>query len=182
VRIGAKPLQVLSQTVAPALAERWARWIVWAEEYARADYSNPRGLAVYTLSDDSAAEPPDDIPTESAPEAERAGEPAPVRAGVEEASEYAQTREGIFTNVNDVWSAVLGELKRQMTRATFDTWVRPTRALGYEGEALVVQVASEYAKEWLENRLAVTVERTLGSVAGRALAIRYVFSENGPTA
>ena len=42
-------------------------------------------------------------------------------------------------NVDEVWKAALGELQLEMTRATFDTWVRPNSdhlMLGLSGTTL----------------------------------------------
>jgi chromosomal replication initiator protein len=64
-------------------------------------------------------------------------------------------------NARDIWHATLGELQLQMTKATFDTWVRPTRAVSYEDGSMTVGVHSSYAKEWLENRLDTTIRRTV---------------------
>jgi DNA-binding Lrp family transcriptional regulator len=78
-----------------------------------------------------------------------------------------------------LWEQVLGELQLELTRATFDTWLRPTRAVGREEGVLVVQVASVYAREWLESRLQGMVERALERVAGEPLRVRFVVGEGG---
>jgi DNA-binding Lrp family transcriptional regulator len=78
-----------------------------------------------------------------------------------------------------LWERVLGELQLELTRATFDTWLRPTRAVGREEGVLVVQVASVYAREWLESRLQGMVERALERVAGEPLRVRFVVGEGG---
>ena len=65
-----------------------------------------------------------------------------------------------------LWERVLGELQLELTRATFDTWLRPTRGVGREEGVLMVRVASVYAREWLESRLQGVVERALERVAG----------------
>jgi chromosomal replication initiator protein len=80
-------------------------------------------------------------------------------------------------NPNDIWHATLGELQLQMTKATFDTWVRPTFAIGYEDGAMIVGVHSPYAKEWLENRLHTTIQRTLTGILGRSAEVHYVVKE-----
>jgi chromosomal replication initiator protein len=69
---------------------------------------------------------------------------------------------------------VLGELQLELTRATFDTWLRPTRAVRRDDGALVVQVASVYAREWLESRLQGMVERAVERVAGEPLTVQFV--------
>ncbi len=84
-------------------------------------------------------------------------------------------------NANDIWHATLGELQLQMTKATFDTWVRPTHAINYEDGAMTVGVHSPYAKEWLENRLQATIQRTLTGIVGRSVQVEYVVKDkNAP--
>jgi chromosomal replication initiator protein len=79
-----------------------------------------------------------------------------------------------------VWSAALGELQLQMTRATFDTWLRDSRFLKYEDGCFVVGVKNGYAKDWLENRLMPTILRTIVRLAGRAVEVRFVVWNNRP--
>lgn len=77
-------------------------------------------------------------------------------------------------HTDEIWQTALGQLQMQMTRATFDTWVKHSRGLAYEDGLFVVGVPSGYAKDWLENRLHTTIKRTLTSVLGRSVEVRYV--------
>lgn len=81
-------------------------------------------------------------------------------------------------NAHDIWHATLGELQLQMTRATFDTWVRPTHAINFQDGAMVVGVHSPYAKEWLENRLNTTIQRTVTGIVGKSVEMRYVVKDS----
>ena len=99
------------------------------------------------------------------------------RSGASESTPgYAPQREGLALTAQDIWHTTLGELKLQMTKATFDTWVRPTRVLGWKDAVLFVQVHSPYAKAWFENRLQVTVQRTITGVVGSNVEVRYVYA------
>jgi len=73
-----------------------------------------------------------------------------------------------------VWQAALGELQLQLTKSTFDTWLRDTDYLSYEDGVFVIGVENAYAKDWLENRLLSTIKRTLTGVTGRATEVRFV--------
>ena len=73
-----------------------------------------------------------------------------------------------------VWQAVLGQLQLEMTKATFDTWVRDTWLLTQEDGTFVIGVPNAYAKDWLENRLLSTVKRTLTGIVGRRVEVRFV--------
>lgn len=81
-----------------------------------------------------------------------------------------------MVNVGEVWESVLGELRLQMTKDTF-AWLRTTRAVALEDDELVVEVENERAREWLAHRLVVPVERTVASVVGRAVTVRFVVRE-----
>ena len=72
------------------------------------------------------------------------------------------------------WKATLGELEMQMTKATFNTWLKDARLLACEEDEFVVGVRNDYAKDWLENRLHDTILRTLSTIAGRKMKIRFV--------
>jgi chromosomal replication initiator protein len=80
-------------------------------------------------------------------------------------------------NANDIWHATLGELQLQMTKATFDTWVRPTHAIAYRDGEITVGVHSPYAKEWLENRLHTTIARTVTGIVGRSVEVHYIVKD-----
>ncbi len=80
-----------------------------------------------------------------------------------------------------LWQAVLGELELQMTRATFDTWLRDTHCIGIENDnTLVVGVKNGYAVEWLENRLYTVIQRTLHRLADAEAQARFVVWESKP--
>lgn len=72
------------------------------------------------------------------------------------------------------WKATLGELELQMTKATFNTWLRDTSLLTCENNVYVIGVRNDYAKDWLENRLHDTILRTLVAILGQTVEIRFV--------
>ena len=77
-------------------------------------------------------------------------------------------------NVEKVWQAALGELELQMTRATFNTWLKPTTVLSYDRENFVLGVPNAYVKEWLENRLYPPIQRTLSGILNTPVNVQFV--------
>jgi chromosomal replication initiator protein len=77
-------------------------------------------------------------------------------------------------NAEQVWQTALGELQLQMTKATFDTWIKDTRVMSYEDGTFVIGAHTAYAKDWLENRLLTTVKRTLIGLTGRAVEVKFI--------
>lgn len=72
------------------------------------------------------------------------------------------------------WRITLGELKLQMTKATFNAWLQDTQLLGRENGAYIIGVRNEYARDWLTNRLFETIERTLVAIADERIALNFV--------
>ncbi len=73
-----------------------------------------------------------------------------------------------------VWQAALGELQLQLTKSTFDTWLRDANFISHEDGSFIIGVENAYAKDWLENRLLSTIKRTLTGITGRAAEVRFV--------
>ena len=84
------------------------------------------------------------------------------------------------------WKATLGELELQMTKATFNTWLKDTRLLNYENDTYIIGVRNAYAKDWLENRLLDTILRTLAAIVRQRVNVQFevkdVVENNGPLA
>jgi len=75
---------------------------------------------------------------------------------------------------DQVWQAALGELQLQLTRSTFDTWLRDTSLLSHKDGLFVIGVENAYAKDWLEHQLSSTIKRALAGIAGTAVDVEFV--------
>ncbi|MCC6603003.1 MAG: chromosomal replication initiator protein DnaA [Anaerolineae bacterium] len=74
----------------------------------------------------------------------------------------------------NAWKATLGELELQMTKATFNTWLKDTCLLRHKDNLYVIGVRNAYAKDWLENRLRDTILRTLSTIASGPAEVQFV--------
>jgi len=83
------------------------------------------------------------------------------------------------TNTN-IWQHTLEQLKLQMTQATFDTWLANTTA-ELTGNTLTITLQNDYAKDWLENQLLHTIQRTTTRVAGHPLQIAFTVKRHPAT-
>ena len=81
---------------------------------------------------------------------------------------------------HDTWTATLGQLEMELPRATFDTWLKETEGLAFDGMDLLVQVPSVFTIAWLEQRMYQTILRALRQSSGDLLDVRFqVSSEVG---
>lgn len=168
----------LARRVPHAIAARWAQWVPLAP---LDPYYKPVGYMIKVLENDPEAEPPD-LETLLRADAEK-------RAAEERETEYQRQLAAGEIHTSPVpeprvadeiaarhWAGILLEVQLQMTKATFDTWVKPTFARSYDDAAarLVIGVRNAYAKQWLDNRLYGIVERVAQHVIGKSVEIEFV--------
>ncbi len=72
------------------------------------------------------------------------------------------------------WQVTLDQLKHQLTRATFNTWVKNAQLVQYTEDTYTIGVKNAYAKDWLENRLLGTIKNTLSNTAGNSVEVEVV--------
>jgi chromosomal replication initiator protein len=85
-------------------------------------------------------------------------------------------------NAEQAWQTVLAQLQMDMPRASYDTWVRDTRPVGYENGMLTVGVRNAYARDWLDSRLATTVNKLLIDTLNSKVSVKFIVSQSEETA
>lgn len=77
-------------------------------------------------------------------------------------------------NSQQAWQAAVGQLQMEMSKASFDTWVRSTELVSYEDKAFTIGVPNAYARDWLESRLTSTIERILAGLMEGPQDIKFI--------
>jgi chromosomal replication initiator protein DnaA len=78
-----------------------------------------------------------------------------------------------------VWRAALDHLRREMSRAQFDTWLNGTQlTLAGEGASAVLRVRSTFARELLETRYRERIQAAIAQVTGQACTLRVVVDQS----
>jgi hypothetical protein len=72
------------------------------------------------------------------------------------------------------WLAAIANLEMDMSRAAFNTWVKPTHLVDFLDDTFVIGCMNAYGREWLENRLTTTLQRFLMGVMNREVKVRFV--------
>ncbi len=80
-------------------------------------------------------------------------------------------------NPEQAWQSVLGQLQMEMPRASFDTWVRDTKAISLEDGVITIAARNAYARDWLESRLASTVQRLLVGILNQSVSVQFVVGD-----
>jgi hypothetical protein len=82
-----------------------------------------------------------------------------------------------MSDLQQAWSSVLTQLQMDMPRASYETWVLGTVALGLENDVLLVSTRNAYARDWLESRLTSTVQRLLVGILNRSVSVKFVVGD-----
>ncbi|NOH00608.1 MAG: hypothetical protein HND47_00860 [Chloroflexi bacterium] len=82
-----------------------------------------------------------------------------------------------MSDLQQAWSSVLAQLQLDMPRASFETWVLGTVALGLENDVLLVSTRNAYARDWLDSRLTSTVQRLLVGVLNRSVSVKFIVGD-----
>jgi hypothetical protein len=83
-------------------------------------------------------------------------------------------------NAQQAWQSILGQLQMEMPRASFDTWVRGSKAVRFHGNVLSIGVRNAYARDWLESRIRSTAERLVVGILARSVSVVFVVAQLEP--
>ena len=75
-------------------------------------------------------------------------------------------------DARSLWDAVLADLQVRLPRPTFETWVKPTAGVAFQGDRLIVVAPTPFAVESLERRMFHALQSTLERVAGQGLQLQ----------
>ena len=75
-------------------------------------------------------------------------------------------------DARSLWAAVLADLQMQLPRLIFETWVKPTAGVAFQGDRFIVVAPTLFAAEWLERRMFHALQRTLERAGGRGLQLQ----------
>ena len=67
---------------------------------------------------------------------------------------------------------MLADLQLQLPRPTFETWLKPTAGVAFQGDRFIVAAPTPFAVEWLERRIFHTLQSALERAAGRGLQLQ----------
>lgn len=84
------------------------------------------------------------------------------------------TATGGARELGEAWQAILGRLQVELSAHNFNTWLRGTRALKFDGPRLLIEARTALSCEWLNIKLAATVERAAALQLGHTLEVEFV--------
>ncbi|WP_018923293.1 chromosomal replication initiator protein DnaA [Salsuginibacillus kocurii] len=80
-------------------------------------------------------------------------------------------------NLTDLWDQALESIKEKVSKPSFETWLKSTKATALEDETITITAPNEFARDWLENRYSHIISETLKEVTGAELHVKFIIPE-----
>jgi chromosomal replication initiator protein len=86
----------------------------------------------------------------------------------------------VVSRNGDIWNQVLSVIQTKLSKPSFDTWFKSTKASFLGDDIVVVTAPTTFAAEWLESRYTKLVSSTIAEYAGRSVEVRFAIEEARP--
>jgi len=74
----------------------------------------------------------------------------------------------------DTWQQILINLEKELSKPSFDTWLKSTYLLSIDNEELIVVVPNEFAKDWLVNRYYSLIKAKASNVLKKDISLSFL--------
>jgi len=82
----------------------------------------------------------------------------------------------------ELWTAALEALERKYSKPIFEMWLKPMRLVELGSAEIVLSVHSNFARDWVENRLKGDIAEVLHSLLGADIGLRFIVAEGSEQA
>lgn len=86
------------------------------------------------------------------------------------------------SHANELWQQVLSVLQTKLSKPSFDTWLKSTKAAVFTDSLIVICAPNNFAKEWLETRYAKMIGTAVHDTLGKHVQVQFTIEEIVPSA
>ncbi|MDT0163888.1 chromosomal replication initiator protein DnaA [Bacillus sp. AG4(2022)] len=81
-------------------------------------------------------------------------------------------------NIADLWNNALANIEKKISKPSFDTWLKSTKAHSLQGDLLIITAPNEFARDWLEERYSQLISGILYDITGEELGVKFIIPQN----
>ncbi|WP_163969268.1 chromosomal replication initiator protein DnaA [Oceanobacillus halotolerans] len=82
-----------------------------------------------------------------------------------------------MNNIEELWTATLEKIEEKISKPSFDTWLKNTKALRINEDTLIIAAPNEFARDWLEGHYTSLITNIIGNITGTPLSIKFIIPE-----
>lgn len=83
----------------------------------------------------------------------------------------------VLENIDELWTATLEKVEEKVSKPSFDTWLKNTKAEKLQEDTLIVSAPNEFARDWLEGRYTTLISEILFEITGASLKTKFIIPE-----
>lgn len=78
------------------------------------------------------------------------------------------------SDLSTLWSLILSDISRELSKPSFETWFASTRPLSLKEQRLVIAVPNDFTKEWIQDRYKNAIIKKLNSLTSSNYEVEFV--------
>jgi chromosomal replication initiator protein len=92
---------------------------------------------------------------------------------------YLEKKEGeLLENIHDLWEQALAEIEKKVSKPSFETWLKATKANDIQNDMIIITAPNEFARDWLEDHYAELTSDTIEQITGTRLKPKFVIPQH----
>ena len=76
-------------------------------------------------------------------------------------------------NPEQIWQAAQEELRFQLSKPSYETWLKNASLVGRERNDFRIGVPTKLAKDWLEDRYSAMIKETLSAIVSGDVSVAF---------
>ncbi len=81
-------------------------------------------------------------------------------------------------NISDLWTKALEAIQKKLSKPSFETWLKSTKAHSLTNDTLIITAPNDFARDWLETRYSKLIADTILDITGAELEIKFVIPQS----
>ncbi|GAE34408.1 chromosomal replication initiator protein DnaA [Halalkalibacter akibai] len=81
-------------------------------------------------------------------------------------------------NIHDLWDRALAEIEKKVSKPSFETWLKATKANDIQNDTIVITAPNEFARDWLEDHYAELTSDMIEQLTGTRLKPKFVIPQH----
>lgn len=86
------------------------------------------------------------------------------------------------SQIDHLWQQVLSAVQKKISKPSFDTWLKRTRAVSFTDEAVVVRAPNTFARNWLEKQYTKLIANAIEEQFNKSVRVAFVLEDAAPPA
>ena len=85
-------------------------------------------------------------------------------------------------SIEQIWASAQQSLRAMLNPDIYNLWFLPVKAVGLEGDTIVLEVANDFCEVWLKDNYLGLIRDVLAQASGQILNIKFQVGEATPAA